>query len=130
MKQWKLVAGTLVAVVTAVACVQQALAPVEVETLARPINYIEDVKPVLDNRCVVCHACYDAPCQLKLSSAEGIDRGADRRCSCDGRSGVRRPARRRFDALAFRVLPAPLGVGFGYVSFSFSGATSTGAGSE
>lgn len=38
-------------------------------------QYIEEVKPILENRCVVCHACYDAPCQLKLSSPEGIDRG-------------------------------------------------------
>jgi len=25
---------------------------------------------------VVCHGCYDAPCQLKLGSIEGLDRGA------------------------------------------------------
>jgi len=25
---------------------------------------------------VVCHGCYDAPCQLKMSSIEGIERGA------------------------------------------------------
>ena len=37
----------------------------------------EEVKPVLDQRCVVCHACNDAPCQLKLTSAEGIMRGAN-----------------------------------------------------
>jgi len=37
--------------------------------------YFHNVKPILDNRCVVCHGCYDAPCQLKLSSPEGIDRG-------------------------------------------------------
>lgn len=42
---------------------------------ALAINYHQKVKPVLENRCVVCHACYDAPCQLKLSSPEGIDRG-------------------------------------------------------
>jgi hypothetical protein len=40
------------------------------------VNYWSDVKPVLESRCVVCHACYDAPCQLKLSSIEGIERGA------------------------------------------------------
>ncbi|MGF1682876.1 fatty acid cis/trans isomerase [Photobacterium minamisatsumaniensis] len=40
-------------------------------------TYLTEVKPVIDNRCVVCHACYDAPCQLKMSSAEGIDRGAN-----------------------------------------------------
>ncbi|EEY46054.1 fatty acid cis/trans isomerase [Vibrio mimicus VM223] len=38
--------------------------------------FLNEVKPILDNRCVVCHACYDAPCQLKMTSAEGIDRGA------------------------------------------------------
>lgn len=37
--------------------------------------FLDEVKPVLENRCVVCHGCYDAPCQLKLSSPEGIDRG-------------------------------------------------------
>ncbi|MBE4618482.1 fatty acid cis/trans isomerase [Vibrio navarrensis] len=40
--------------------------------------FLQQVKPILDNRCVVCHACYDAPCQLKLSSVEGIDRGASK----------------------------------------------------
>ena len=39
------------------------------------VSYWDDVKPILDRRCVVCHGCYDAPCQLKLSSPEGIDRG-------------------------------------------------------
>lgn len=37
--------------------------------------YHSQVKPILEKRCVVCHGCYDAPCQLKLSSPEGIDRG-------------------------------------------------------
>ena len=40
------------------------------------VSYVKDVKPILDSRCVVCHGCYDAPCQLKLSSYEGLDRGA------------------------------------------------------
>ncbi|MEC4749161.1 fatty acid cis/trans isomerase [Methylomicrobium sp. Wu6] len=40
------------------------------------VSFHKDVKPILDSRCVVCHGCYDAPCQLKLGSIEGIDRGA------------------------------------------------------
>ena len=40
------------------------------------VDYWADVKPVMEQRCVVCHACYDAPCQLKMSSIEGIERGA------------------------------------------------------
>ncbi len=30
---------------------------------------------VFEARCVVCHGCYDAPCQLKLDSYSGIARG-------------------------------------------------------
>ena len=41
------------------------------------VDYWTDVKPVVEQRCVVCHGCYDAPCQLKLSSIEGIQRGAN-----------------------------------------------------
>ncbi|NOH61204.1 fatty acid cis/trans isomerase [Vibrio sp. RE88] len=40
--------------------------------------FLNEVKPIIDNRCVVCHACYDAPCQLKMSSVAGIDRGASK----------------------------------------------------
>ncbi len=39
-------------------------------------SYQLDVKPILEKRCIVCHSCYDAPCQLKLSSVEGLTRGA------------------------------------------------------
>ena len=45
---------------------------------AQAQHFINEVKPIIDNRCVVCHACYDAPCQLKMSSVEGIDRGASK----------------------------------------------------
>ncbi len=40
------------------------------------IDYWSAVKPILDNRCVVCHGCYDASCQMKLTSIEGVMRGA------------------------------------------------------
>ena len=45
---------------------------------AENISYDDQVSPVLERRCVVCHGCYDAPCQLKLSSPEGINRGASK----------------------------------------------------
>jgi hypothetical protein len=44
----------------------------------KPVDFENSVRPVLEQRCVVCHGCYDAPCQLKLSSAEGIARGANK----------------------------------------------------
>jgi len=40
------------------------------------VDYWTDVKPIVEQRCVVCHGCYDAPCQLRMSSIEGIERGA------------------------------------------------------
>ena len=43
---------------------------------AANISYRQDVRPILERRCVVCHACYDAPCQLKLGAWEGVARGA------------------------------------------------------
>ncbi len=38
----------------------------------------DKVRTVLDRRCVVCHSCYDAPCQLKLTSPEGLLRGGSK----------------------------------------------------
>lgn len=30
----------------------------------------------IERRCVVCHGCYDAPCQFRMTSDEGVARGA------------------------------------------------------
>ena len=49
-----------------------------VVSLREPIVFEQQVKPILERRCVVCHACYDAPCQLKISSLEGLRRGASK----------------------------------------------------
>jgi len=51
---------------------------------AEPLSFDKSVRPVLENRCVVCHGCYDAPCQLKLSSWEGLARGANKKKVYDG----------------------------------------------
>lgn len=40
-------------------------------------DYWKDVRPIIDQRCVSCHACYDAPCQLNLQSYAGLTRGAN-----------------------------------------------------
>ncbi len=41
-----------------------------------PDSYEHLARSILDRRCLVCHACYDAPCQLKMESFAGVDRGA------------------------------------------------------
>ncbi len=48
------------------------------------LSYRHDVQPILDRRCVVCHACYDAPCQLKLTAWEGVTRGGSKDRVYDG----------------------------------------------
>mgnify|MGYP006182235563 CR=1 FL=1 len=40
-----------------------------------PVSF-DQVLPIIQARCVSCHACYDAPCQLNLASYAGITRGA------------------------------------------------------
>jgi hypothetical protein len=72
----------LLLLASAVACSRGPAAPAAppdlpgIAPLDRPVSWEADVKPLLDSRCVVCHACYDAPCQLQLSSYEGTLRGA------------------------------------------------------
>ncbi len=39
---------------------------------------IKMIKPMIERRCVVCHGCYDAPCQFRMTSPEGIARGASK----------------------------------------------------
>lgn len=66
-------------------------------------EFLQHVQPVLESRCVVCHGCYDAPCQLKLSSPEGIDRGLSKDRVYDGtRLLASTPSRLLFDATQTR----------------------------
>jgi len=60
------------------ACSAPSIAPVTPEHQQANVSYLRDVKPILDKRCVSCHSCYNAPCQSKFSSFEGIDRGASK----------------------------------------------------
>lgn len=39
-------------------------------------HYLDRVQPVLAARCVACHSCTAAPCQLNLTSFETLSRGA------------------------------------------------------
>lgn len=61
-----------------------------------PVSYRRDVAPVLEQRCVVCHACYDAACQLKLGSFAGISRGASKDPVYDGTRLLEAPPTRLF----------------------------------
>ena len=52
--------------------------PIKIATKPSKIDYLRDVKPILDKRCVTCHSCYNSPCQAKFSSFEGVDRGGSK----------------------------------------------------
>ncbi|MFA7084481.1 MAG: fatty acid cis/trans isomerase [Arcobacteraceae bacterium] len=60
------------------ACSVKPLDIVEFERVNKEISYTKEVKPILDNRCVSCHSCYNSSCQLKLSSYEGLERGGSK----------------------------------------------------
>jgi hypothetical protein len=63
----------------AAGCAAKAPVPVVFPMPTRTIDYLKEVKPILDKRCTVCHSCYNSPCQLKLDSFEGADRGATKK---------------------------------------------------
>lgn len=42
-------------------------------------EYASRIKPIFESRCIACHSCYNAPCQLNLQSYSGAARGATSR---------------------------------------------------
>ncbi|MDB5969545.1 MAG: cis/trans isomerase [Hydrocarboniphaga sp.] len=52
--------------------------------VAQTDHYQADIQPIFDNKCAACHGCYDAPCQLKLTSDDGVLRGASKAQVYDG----------------------------------------------
>ncbi len=38
--------------------------------------YTSEIQPIFDKKCIACHSCYNSPCQLNLTSFEGVSRGA------------------------------------------------------
>lgn len=42
------------------------------------------VQPLFEARCVACHSCFNAPCQLNLQSYEGYERGASKNSVYNG----------------------------------------------
>jgi hypothetical protein len=63
------------------------------------ISFYDDVQPILERRCDVCHGCYDAPCQLKLTCFEGIERGGSKKLVYDASRLLRaKPTRLFIDA--------------------------------
>jgi len=39
--------------------------------------YSLNVQPIFNNKCVACHSCFNSPCQLDLTSYDGLERGGN-----------------------------------------------------
>lgn len=81
----------------------KSLAPVKADFSSLNGAAIEDfytsrVQKVFNNRCVACHGCYEAPCQLSLQSYEGLKRGVHADLVYDDRIKAATPTRLDFDA--------------------------------
>ncbi|WP_207061866.1 fatty acid cis/trans isomerase [Motiliproteus sp. SC1-56] len=63
---------------------------------AQDVDYQHDIQPLFDRYCVACHACFDAPCQLNLTHAEGLMRGASKRKVYNARRLEAEPPTRLF----------------------------------
>ncbi len=82
-----------------IGCTQKKLDPIVFKKSVKSnISYKKDIQPILNNRCVVCHSCYNSPCQLKLSSYDGLSRGASKIGIYDNRLKAQDPTRLFIDA--------------------------------
>src|SRR5450830_2006966 len=80
-----------------IGCTAQAQDP------APAISYTRDIQPIFTEKCVACHACYDAACQLNLGSGEGAARGGSKLSVYNGeRSEAAAPTRLFYDAYGNR----------------------------
>ncbi|GAC21311.1 fatty acid cis/trans isomerase [Paraglaciecola arctica] len=102
----RLIFITIIVLLTLVISITVSLAPskqvislsdISLDPSLSQLDYSEDIRPILEHRCVVCHACYDAPCQLKLGSSEGITRGANKERVYDGKRLVQANLTRLFE---------------------------------
>jgi hypothetical protein len=60
-------------------------------------NLASRANDIVEKRCMVCHGCYDAPCQLKLEARAGLERGATSQVVYNAGRLTNAPMTRLFD---------------------------------
>lgn len=80
---WRAAALTLLTTLAAGGCEVRHSAPEPVQ-VQLPDDAVQAAQAVIEHRCVVCHACYDAPCQLNLQTYPGLQRGASKETVYNG----------------------------------------------
>lgn len=84
------------------ACSTKPLEPIVFNEIEKSVSFSKEIKPILDKRCVSCHSCYNSACQLKLSSYEGLQRGASKINVYENRLQAINPTRLFIDGVSTR----------------------------
>lgn len=63
------------------------------------VDYDLAIRPIIEKKCIACHGCFDAPCQLKMETTSGLVRGASKLHVYNGlRKTAAEPTRLTIDA--------------------------------
>jgi hypothetical protein len=72
-------AARLIVATLLMLCASTALAEEASQTPAKTKDgvpsYAHDIQPLFNKRCIACHGCLGSPCNVKLSSFRGLERG-------------------------------------------------------
>ncbi|WP_101674930.1 fatty acid cis/trans isomerase [Alloalcanivorax mobilis] len=79
-------------------CDESAATPAPPQASPAALTFENNVRPIFEQKCIACHGCYDAPCQLKLETLEGLDRGAAKTPVYKQRAEAAAPTRLFVDA--------------------------------
>ncbi|MGO1462404.1 MAG: fatty acid cis/trans isomerase [Marinobacter sp.] len=76
----QLITAALITLLFLAGCAENAAPPSFKQALPtatqQPVSFSKDVRPIVEAKCLACHGCFDAPCQLKMETPDGLIRGA------------------------------------------------------
>lgn len=85
----RLITAALITLLFLAGCAENTTPPTFKQTLPtatqQPVSFNEDVRPIVETKCLACHSCFDAPCQLKMEYSDGLIRGAHKDAVYDGK---------------------------------------------
>jgi len=84
----QLITAALIVLLFLTGCAENTSPPTFKQALPtatqQPVSFNEDVRPIVEAKCLACHSCFDAPCQLKMEYSDGLIRGAHKDAVYDG----------------------------------------------
>ena len=67
--------ATMVSLLFLLAPAVAAEKPAPGTTMATAPDYTTEIQPIFNRRCIACHGCLGSPCNVKLDTFRGVDRG-------------------------------------------------------